>query len=359
MESSLGSSGVSVVIPTYNRASLVAQAVESALAASRPGDEVIVVDDGSTDDTAARLGAVFGDRIRYVPSAHVGPGAIRNLGIREARMPLVAFLDSDDEWMPDKLDLQRAVMERRPEVLFCFTDFGHRTRTGVEYPRFLARWHLDPRGWDEILGPGVPFSSLAPLPEGRKDFLVHVGDLYFAEMHADYVCTSTVLVRREKAGRALRYAEDLRRFQDWECFGRLAGSGPAAYLDCDTQWNRDHKGHRLTKADELYCEMARVTILERVWGSDPRFLEKHGEAYRKVLLSHQRAKGKALLALGRTREAREQFKIAGEASLADRTLASLPGPVTRAIVAARRALRRKRPIAPPAQPAARQPLTLP
>jgi len=332
--------GVSVVIPTYNRAAIVGRAVESALVATRPGDEILVVDDSSTDDTATRIGQ-YGDRVRYLASRHVGPGAIRNLGIREARMPLVAFLDSDDVWMPDKLELQRTVMQARPDVLFCFTDFAHRTRRGIEIRRVLPQWHFDVREWDEILGPGCPFSSLGSLPAGRPDFLVHVGDLYFTEMQGDYVCTSTVMVRRAEAGDALRFAEDLRRFQDWECFGRLAQKGPAAYLDCETQWNCDHGGSRLTGADELYCETARIQILNRVWGSDPRFLAKHGQSYREVLASHQRAKAKALLALGRTKEAREEFLLAGGASRAERMLTSLPGPLTRAIIAARRRLRRQ------------------
>jgi glycosyltransferase involved in cell wall biosynthesis len=122
---------------------------------------VIVVDDGSTDDTADRLRR-FGDRIRYVPSPHVGVANVRNLGVREARRPLIAFLDSDDVWMPDKLQLQRTVMDRRPDVVLCGTDFGHRTRDGVETRRYLSRWHRDPRGWHDILGPGLPFSSSGP-----------------------------------------------------------------------------------------------------------------------------------------------------------------------------------------------------
>jgi glycosyltransferase involved in cell wall biosynthesis len=332
---------VSVIIPTYNRGALVARAVESALGAVRPGDEVIVVDDGSTDDTAERLSSYAG-RIRYLLSAPVGPGAVRNLGIREARAPLVAFLDSDDEWMPDKLELQRSVMACRPDVLFCFSDFRHRTRYGAEIRRYLSRWHGDRRSWDDILGPGFSFSSLSPLPSGRHDFLVHVGDLYFTEMLGDYVCTSTVMVRRKEAGLALRFAEDLRRFQDWECFGRLAGSGLAAYLDCETQWNCDHAGPRLTRADELYCSMARITILQRVWGADPAFLARHGPRYLEALAFRQRARARALLGLGRTREARDGFRLAGSSSLAERALSTLPGPVTRAIVTARRRVKASR-----------------
>jgi hypothetical protein len=177
--------------------------------------------------------------------------------------------------------------------------------------------------------------------------------MYSTLMHGHYISTCTVIAWRERAGDALRFP-DVRRCQDWECFGQLAWAGLAAYMDCETFWNHDHAGPRVTRVGELASETAKVEILQRLWGSDSRFLEKHGDAYRKVLLSHQRAKAKALLALGRTREAREQFRIAGSASPADRTLASLPGPLTRVIVAARRALRRKRPITPPSRPAAPQ-----
>lgn len=334
--------GVSVIIPTYNRASIVGRAIDSALAATRPGDEILVVDDGSTDDTATHM-AVYGPRIRYLRSAHVGPGAIRNLGIRESRRPLVAFLDSDDEWMPDKLELQRTVMARRPEVLFCFSDFAHRTRAGAEIRRYLITWHRDPRGWSEILGPGIPYSSLGPLPPHRPDFPVHIGDLYFTEMFGDYVCTSTVMVRKDAAGDAFAYAEDLARFQDWECFGRLAGKGPAAFLDCETQWNCDHSRPRLTQADQVYCETARMTVLERVWGNDPGFLARHGDRFRQVLASHHQAKIRNLLVQGRTREAREEMRRMGAASVGERALASLPGSVTRGILAVRRGLRGHRP----------------
>jgi glycosyltransferase involved in cell wall biosynthesis len=197
----MSSLGVPVIIPTHDRAALVRPAIDSTLAATTPEDEIIVVDDGSTDGSTAAL-ARYGARVRLVSSPHCGPGAARNLGVREARRPFVAFLDSDDEWMPDKLQLQRSVMQRRPDVVLCFTDFAHRTREGAEVHGCLAGWHRDPHSWDEILGPGVPFSSYASLPAGRASFSVHVGDLYPTEMLGDYVCTSTVLVRRAAAGEA-------------------------------------------------------------------------------------------------------------------------------------------------------------
>jgi glycosyltransferase involved in cell wall biosynthesis len=329
---------MSVVIPTRDRASLLRRAVESALRATREQDEVIVVDDGSTDGTAGVV-ADCGPRVRYLAGPARGPGAARNRGIREARSPLVAFLDSDDEWMADKAELQRTVMERREEVLFCFTDFAHRDRSGAEVHGGLAGWHRDARGWDAILGSGRPFSALGPLPPGREDFLLHVGDLYPTVMLGDYVCTSTVVVRREVAGDALRFPEDLFKYEDWECFARLSRAGSAAYLACETQWNCDHEGPRLTRTEDLEDEEARIAVMERVWGADAGFLAGHGARYREVLAGHRRARARALIARGRTREARAELARAGRASARERMMARLPGPLARRLVAARRRLR--------------------
>ena len=104
---------VSVVIPTYNRAGTVGRAIASALAQTDQDREIIVVDDGSTDATAAVV-ARLGDAVRYVRQENRGVAAARNRGIREARGAYVAFLDSDDEWLPEKLDRQVTVLEREP-----------------------------------------------------------------------------------------------------------------------------------------------------------------------------------------------------------------------------------------------------
>jgi glycosyltransferase involved in cell wall biosynthesis len=103
---------VSVVIPTWNRGPLVEQAVQSVLAQSEPRLEVLVCDDGSTDDTAARIAACTDPRVRWLPGARQGrPAPARNRGIAAATGQWVAFLDSDDTWRPTKLAVQLAHAE--------------------------------------------------------------------------------------------------------------------------------------------------------------------------------------------------------------------------------------------------------
>ena len=106
---------VSVVIPTYNSGPLVVEAVESVLAQTRAADEVIVVDDGSTDDTAEPLTA-FGPPVRYIQKENGGVSTARNRGVAEATGDWVAFLDADDVWHPRKLELQLPVLAANPEL---------------------------------------------------------------------------------------------------------------------------------------------------------------------------------------------------------------------------------------------------
>jgi glycosyltransferase involved in cell wall biosynthesis len=113
---------VSVVIPAHDSASWLADALAGVAAQSLPADEVIVVDDGSTDGTA-ELAESLGARCLRQPRA--GSAAARNLGIRECRGELIALLDADDVWTPDKLELQVPYMRDHPELLYTITRFRH------------------------------------------------------------------------------------------------------------------------------------------------------------------------------------------------------------------------------------------
>lgn len=314
---------ISVVIPTYNRAALLPRAVESALAACAPGDEVLVVDDGSTDETAVAL-APYRARIGYLALPHGGLAAARNAGLAQAAHALVAFLDSDDEFMADKLTLQRAVLARRPEVVMAISDFGHRSARGGERHHELARWTGDARGWDQILGPGEPFAATAPLPSGRAPFRVHIGDLYPLLVTGSYAAPLTAVIRRDLIGAGPWFPHDLTFHCDTEGLARIARCGPVAFLDCETAWNWGHDGPRLTdiSRDRYWTEY--LTVLERLWGQDEAFLARHGSRYRAAMANAHRQRARWLIAEGRTREARGDLRAIGGAPV-ERCLAALPG----------------------------------
>lgn len=112
----------SVIIPTWNRRDLIGRAIDSVLAQTRPVDEIIVVDDGSTDGTRDWLAQAYGDRIVCLAQANAGVSAARNRGLASARGRYLALLDSDDEWLPEKIERQVGYLEQRPEFGMVLCD---------------------------------------------------------------------------------------------------------------------------------------------------------------------------------------------------------------------------------------------
>lgn len=112
---------VSVVIPTRDRCISTARALSSVLSQTRCPHEIIVVDDGSTDDTSSVIPRDF-PTVRYVRQNHAGVSAARNHGVRVSTGEWIAFLDSDDEWKPDKLERQLQALTRDPNNDFCYTN---------------------------------------------------------------------------------------------------------------------------------------------------------------------------------------------------------------------------------------------
>ena len=109
---------ISCIVPVYNGEKYLAEAIESILAQSYRPLEIIVVDDGSTDETP-QVVAGFKDQVVYLEQSNKGPSATRNLGVSASRGDFVAFLDPDDLWHPDKLARQMARFEARPELDLC------------------------------------------------------------------------------------------------------------------------------------------------------------------------------------------------------------------------------------------------
>jgi glycosyltransferase involved in cell wall biosynthesis len=320
--------GVSVVIPTYNRAALLPRAIASAVANVSAGDEILVVDDGSTDRTAEVVRR-YGGRVRYLPVPHAGAGAARNAGIGAAANPLIAFLDSDDEWLPGKLALQRAVFRRLPEVRLCFSDFQVRDRQGVLHRRYLQRWHHDSPGWTVALGPA----------HAAGNARIYVGDLYRLMMARLYVATFTAVVRVDGTRRLPRFPEDLPTYEDWQFFGLVSACGQSAFLDCETAIQHGHELPRLTDAGTRVAAESRLRVLQRVWGSDQAFLEHHASEYERLVAEQrdrlQVAVAREYLKSGDTIAARVILDQAESAPPLLRWFAHMPGHLASILVGLR------------------------
>ena len=198
---------LSVIIPTYNRAALVRAAVDSALRQSVPPHEVLVCDDGSTDDTLALLRTVFADvpKVKVLSLPHSGlPAATRNAGIAAASGEWLGFLDSDDVWLPDKTARQWAAIQAHPAIGLVCTN------------AFVARHGDD--------------------PHVRPTLLRHVptGEVTLARLlEENVVITSSALVKRTllvDAG-AFSARQELRSVEDYELWLRMATLAPVHYLD--------------------------------------------------------------------------------------------------------------------------------
>lgn len=315
---------VSVVIPTYNRGAYIERSVRSVLDELAADDELIVVDDGSQDDTAARL-QKFSGRITVLRGDHRGAGCARNLGIAHATKELVGFLDSDDVWLPGKLEIQRRLLASRPGLLFVFGDFCVQDRDGIVHRRFLGRWPRVESSWKEDAHTSFMYSSVASLPSGVSDFRVVEADFYSLQLTGFYILTNTLVVRRTEAGDSLHFDEDLVTYEDLECFYRLARRGQGAFMDVEVACQFDHSDGRLSHVAGLQKLDARLLLTRRHWGQDEKFLAQHSARYERAVDALLCTKAGHLVSRGRTREAR---RVLGEASQAPgrlRLVAWMPG----------------------------------
>ncbi len=135
---------ISVIIPSYNSASVIGAALDSVVAQVRMPDEIIVVDDGSDDDTASVCGRF--SEVRYVRQENAGASSARNRGASIATGSLFAFLDADDEWAPNKLSVQLAAMRAARDASFCITGSDVWSESACDW-----RWH----GWRGTTNPIV------------------------------------------------------------------------------------------------------------------------------------------------------------------------------------------------------------
>lgn len=189
---------VSVIIPTYNSVSTLSRAIESVLSQSRPADEIIVVNDGSTDDTEAMVARDF-PRVQYHYQPNAGLAATRNAGAALATGTMLALLDSDDEWVPTKLERQLQTLEQHPEL--CGVGC-HRVRVKVD-ARGNELWRRASKYADEGLDE-ISFER---------------------EIWSNRICGATMMIRREVFERFGGYDASMRALEDHDLWLRLLGAG--------------------------------------------------------------------------------------------------------------------------------------
>lgn len=189
---------ISIIIPTHNRRAFLAEAITAALGQRGVDKEVIVVDDGSTDGTAALLES-FGTAVRHVLQPHRGVSAARNRGIRMAGGEWLAFLDSDDLWLEDKLLRQQEFMARHPELRICQTDEVWLRNGQRLNPR---RYHRKPRG-----------------------------DCFALLLERCLVSPSAVMLHRELLAEVGLFDETLPACEDYDLWLRIGCRHPLGLLD--------------------------------------------------------------------------------------------------------------------------------
>lgn len=194
-----------VVMPCYNGGRYIREALKSALDQSYPPEEILVIDDGSTDDSR-EIARAFGPRVTLLEQAHQGPSMARNLGTTRARGDFIAFLDADDMWMPEKLALHARLIEQQPEVGLVYT--------GI----FL----LAPDGATEEVRARPPEWTV---PRLKLECPIFPG--------------STVVARTDLL-RAQPWSNDYGSSEDWELLYRLSKVCQFGYIEAPTAYYRQH-----------------------------------------------------------------------------------------------------------------------
>jgi glycosyltransferase involved in cell wall biosynthesis len=215
---------VSVVIPVYNNEAYIAAAVDSVLAQTRPPTEIIVVDDGSTDGTAAAL-ETHRNRIKYVYQKNRGEPAARNRGIQESTSEFIAFLDGDDLWRPNKLELQMAYLRLHPNCALVYTDMSTFNETGI----------LDASVKDR-LGMFLPSGRIFPALFMRALF-----------------GSGSVILRKECVGKVGYFDEDLLVGSDYEMWLRVARHFDLGVVDQPLLMYRFHSAMSTSRIGFKMC----------------------------------------------------------------------------------------------------------
>jgi glycosyltransferase involved in cell wall biosynthesis len=252
---------VSVILPTWNRAPLLGTAIESVIEQSYQDLELIVVDDGSGDDTE-RVVRRYQDsdaRVRYLRQEHRGISAAMNAGIRAAAGQLIARIDSDDRWLPDLLETEVSVLEARPAI-------------GLVYSR--GQW------MDQDLN---PLATTVGQPPHFPD------DTLGSMLWGDATCNITVVARRECFDRAGFFDESLATSEDWDMWLRTAFHYDFVFVDRVLAHVRRHEGSATSAQVPSFAAFlgARRKVLDKFFSRgdlSPRIAAMRSVAYRNLYI---------------------------------------------------------------------------
>ena len=220
---------VSVIITTYNRAAMVTEAVKSVLAQEMTDFELIVIDDGSTDETEERL-SIYGSRLKYYQQENAGVSSARNRGLESARAPLVAFLDSDDLWLPAKLQVQHKYMMEHPEVHICQTE---------------EIWWRNGR-------------QVNPKRHHRKPS----GDIFRRSLDLCLVSPSAVMMQRQLFEKVGYFDEELPAAEDYDLWLRISVEYPVPLLPDPVVIKRGGHSDQLSAMSGI--DRYRIEALEKI-----------------------------------------------------------------------------------------------
>jgi GT2 family glycosyltransferase len=323
----------------------VSRAIDSVVAQTYPNWEAVVVDDGSTDQTASVVSerAASDPRIRYVPITHTGVSGARNHGIAVSQGEYVAFLDSDDVWRPWKLELQLGCLRRHPDIGMIWTDMAAVGPFGdVVNPRYLKTMYRAYRRFGEK----DLFTRVWPIREidpdlGRRfpDSRFFTGDIFSQMITGNLVHTSTALLTRERLERVGGFNEELRfSGEDFEFHLRTCREGMVGFVDVASI------DYQIGMADQLTSRTYGVHLsrnflqtIEPVIQRDRDRIRLPEGTIRSTLAYGHRWLGEELLLSGREAEARREFRESlrwewGAGSTALYALSSLPSGCTRLLL---------------------------
>lgn len=265
---------VSIVLPAWNSAGTVGSAVESCLAQTYRDVELIVVNDGSTDDTP-RILASFGDRIRLIHRKNGGVAAARNTGLRAATGEFVAWMDNDDLMHPERVRLGAEVMKLHPDVVAVCSDFSAFVSPDVEIERsHIASYYGAVRRFG---GMAAILRERSALPDAGLPAPVSVlaGQAYETLLLGNFVHPPTMLVRRRAMVEAGFLEETLRIGSEYEQTIRIARLGRIAYLEMPLlRYRRSDSqlSSETTSNGREWLEM--LWILDKVRREDPAVFER-------------------------------------------------------------------------------------